>query len=247
MSKLAYLARGTGLALLIVVVVWVKDYLGGVSTKAVPDGKGGTDTSKIFNWHPVLMTLAFGVFMAEALMAYDAPILPSCSREVRKKIHYSLHMCAVVLAALGVWAAFASHNLKLPTPIPNLYSPHSFLGMATVVLLALQFLVGLGAYLYPKASLSQRTALGPFHKFVGRAVWCMGLAAMATGIQEKTTFLQAGKGLSGDALFGAVIRLPGVALLLLALLACLVLFHQVRLPLSHKALKAQIETDYCRV
>eukprot|EP00983_Pelagomonas_calceolata_P104875 1159071-Pelagomonas_calceolata.AAC.3 len=61
--------------------IWTtQDYLGGVSTKAVPDGKGGTDTSKIFNWHPVLMTLAFGVFMAEALMAYDAPILPSCSR-----------------------------------------------------------------------------------------------------------------------------------------------------------------------
>eukprot|EP00983_Pelagomonas_calceolata_P084312 1156336-Pelagomonas_calceolata.AAC.5 len=31
-----------------------------------------------------------------------------------------------------------------------------------------------------------------------------------------------------EALFGAVIRLPGVALLLLALLACLVLFHQER-------------------
>ncbi|KAF5837034.1 eukaryotic cytochrome b561-domain-containing protein [Dunaliella salina] len=145
---------------------------------------------------------------------------------MRKKVHYSLHMCAVVLAAVGIWAAFASHNLKLPTPIPNLYSPHSYLGMATIVLLGLQFLVAFWAYLYPKASLSQRTALGPFHKFVGRAVWCMGLAAMATGIQEKTTFLQTGKGLSGDALYGGIIVLPGVALLMLALLACLVLFHQ---------------------
>jgi len=140
----------------------------------------------LFNWHPVLMALAFSVFMAEALLAYEAPILPGCSRwvcrcqwilhstsakasnpelqgckdrawqavfaaaqltrvefnlvrrETRKKIHYSLHMCAVVCAALGVRAAWASHSLKLPVPIPHLYSPHSFLGMATVVLLAIQ-------------------------------------------------------------------------------------------------------------
>jgi cytochrome b-561 len=59
-------------------------------------------------------------------------------RPLRKKIHYSMHFLALFCACFGVLAAFQSHNLKLPTPLPNLYSPHSFLGMTTVCLLVLQ-------------------------------------------------------------------------------------------------------------
>lgn len=34
----------------------------------------GNDTGGIFNWHPLLMTLAFPVLMTEALLAYRAPL-----------------------------------------------------------------------------------------------------------------------------------------------------------------------------
>ena len=33
----------------------------------------GNDTSPIFNWHPLLMALAFPVFMAEAVVRFCAP------------------------------------------------------------------------------------------------------------------------------------------------------------------------------
>lgn len=59
-------------------------HLGGLAlapTAASGQG-GGNDTGKLFNWHPLLMTLAFCVFMAEALLTYVAPLVPMISRWV---------------------------------------------------------------------------------------------------------------------------------------------------------------------
>ncbi len=100
-------------------------------------------------------------------------------RPGRKKVHVACQVLAASSAALGAVAAFQSHNLKLPSPIPNLYSPHSYLGLLTLILLSLQFTVGFGSYLYPTISLPGRLALGPVHKFFGKAVWVAGLATIA--------------------------------------------------------------------
>jgi hypothetical protein len=35
---------------------------------------------RLFNWHPVLMILAFGIFMSEAVLAYKVPLSASLSR-----------------------------------------------------------------------------------------------------------------------------------------------------------------------
>lgn len=49
-----------------------------------------------------------------------------------------LNTFAVIAAVFGVIAAFRSHTLKRPVPTPNLYSPHSYLGILTLVFLGLQ-------------------------------------------------------------------------------------------------------------
>lgn len=56
----------------------------------------------------------------------------------QKHLHAGLQTAALVLALLGVTAAFQSHNLKRPTPFPNLYSPHSFMGMFVLCLALVQ-------------------------------------------------------------------------------------------------------------
>lgn len=38
------------------------------------------DTGVIFNWHPLLMTLAFPVLMGEAVIAYRAPVASNLDR-----------------------------------------------------------------------------------------------------------------------------------------------------------------------
>lgn len=59
----------------------------------------------------------------------------SSRRPQRKQVHAALHSAALVLAVLGLTAAWRSHTLKEP-PIPNLYSPHSWLGVAALLLMA---------------------------------------------------------------------------------------------------------------
>ncbi|KAG2497179.1 hypothetical protein HYH03_004768 [Edaphochlamys debaryana] len=172
------------------------------------------------------MTLGFVVLMSEALLSYAAPVVPGVAREVRKKMHWGLHCGAMLCLALGLVAVWRSHELKLPDPMPDLYSPHSFLGLGAVTMLGLQALLGCYAYLWPRLGLPQRLALGPLHRFAGAATWVAGLAAVATGLQEKVTFLQMGKGLKAPAVFGPIIRLPAVCLPLLVVLGAAVLYMQ---------------------
>ena len=69
----------------ILFAVWVFKDLGGlaftaITTNVSSTGVVTTDTSGVFNWHPLLMSLAFPVFMAEAVLAYRAPLGPSLER-----------------------------------------------------------------------------------------------------------------------------------------------------------------------
>ena len=61
-------------------------------------------------------------------------------RPQRKLLHAALHTLAVIAVVLALIAAFTSHTLKRPVPTPNLYSPHSYLGITTMVLLGSQVL-----------------------------------------------------------------------------------------------------------
>mmetsp|Transcript_446 Transcript_446/g.904 ORF Transcript_446/g.904 Transcript_446/m.904 type:complete len:290 (-) Transcript_446:378-1247(-) len=223
---LAYIARGLMLLILILVGHWVQAYLGGVASGPEPTAQGN-DTGKLFNWHPILMTMAFAVFMAEAVLTYQAPLISSLSRESRKRVHWVMHSAAALCILFGLIAVFKSHSLKLPVPMADLYSPHSLLGLTVVIMAVAQAVVGVVAYLYPKISLSQRLALGPVHHYFGMAIWVMGLAAMATGLQEKVTFTQLLKPVPKEGLFTGIIRIPAVVEVLLAVLALLVLYFQV--------------------
>ena len=76
-----------------------------------------------------------------------APLVPVIApfpcRDRRKVVHWLLHSTAVTLIAFGLVAVWQSHDLKDP-PIPNLYSPHSYLGLTVICLLSLQ--VSYGAF-----------------------------------------------------------------------------------------------------
>ena len=98
------------------------------------------------------------------------------------------------------------------------------------------------AYVFPKLTLPQRTALSPVHVFLGRSIFALGLAAAATGLQEKATFLQA-FGKAG--VTTAAVRLPAVLQLLLASIALCVLWqHAPRAPQSAGGIVSVTAQDF---
>lgn len=72
-ASAAVAARVLGLALLALVGWWVHARLGGTAARPERAPHGAVSTARLFNWHPVLMVLAFPVLMGEALLAYAAP------------------------------------------------------------------------------------------------------------------------------------------------------------------------------
>ncbi len=173
-----WLTRGCEFTTFILVTVWVFKDLGGLAFTAVSTGTNATDTSGIFNWHPLLMSLAYPVLMAEAVLAYRAPLgpalercalwrieqcvaqnrtqqtkrsrMPACMlgkperravcacRPQRKQLHAALHSLALACIIGAIAAAISSHTRKRPDPIPNFYSPHSWLGLTTLSVVTAQ-------------------------------------------------------------------------------------------------------------
>jgi len=68
----AVLARLLWIVLLILVLVWI-DKMGGYKTGPEDTSFNRNDTSLLFNWHPLLMVIAFPVFMTEAILVYSQP------------------------------------------------------------------------------------------------------------------------------------------------------------------------------
>ena len=67
-----------------------------------------------------------------AVMAYRIVLGP---RPAKKMVHLLLHLVAMAFAAVGLYAAFKYHH---DTGLPDLRSLHSWIGIATIALYALQ-------------------------------------------------------------------------------------------------------------
>lgn len=109
---------------LILVVYWANDHLGGL----------GWDIGRVFNWHPVLMVTGFIFCFVEAALAYRTFAL---GKATNKLIHLAWQTIGVICISVALKAVFRSHDDKVP-PLANLYSLHSWLGIAVVTLYYLQ-------------------------------------------------------------------------------------------------------------
>ncbi|XP_054657255.1 transmembrane ascorbate-dependent reductase CYB561 isoform X2 [Grus americana] len=105
-------------------------------------------------------------------------------------LQFNVHPLCMVLGMVflqgdGIVAVFESHRTK---GIPDMYSLHSWCGMAAFVLYLLQWLLGCGFFLLPGASSSLRGRYKPQHVFFGIALFALSIAACLLGITEMLLF-----------------------------------------------------------
>ncbi|VEN63922.1 unnamed protein product, partial [Callosobruchus maculatus] len=116
------------LGALALTLFWILQYHGGFAWRENPD--------KQFNLHPVLMVAGFITFSGFSVLLYR--ICRCCRRIYVKLLHTVFHALAIPCVAVGFLAVLDSHNLKQPSPIPNFYSLHSWIGLVCMGLFAIQ-------------------------------------------------------------------------------------------------------------
>ena len=130
--------------------------------------------------------------------------------ERKKKLkvtHAIVMISAFLLSVIGLKAVFDFHNL---TDKPNLYSLHSWMGLGTVILFAMQvgkltskafsltFIIylltffqwvgGLVTFLFPGLASHLRARFMPAHVFFGLTIFILACATALLGITEKLIF-----------------------------------------------------------
>lgn len=137
------------------------------------------DKNLVFNYHPVLMVTAFVFSFTEALLVYRT--FPF-SKRVNKSIHLGLQTLAVILASVGLRAVFKNHQ---ETNKADLWSLHSWLGLAVFILFLINYTVGVGAFFFQLAPLPLRASILPYHVLVGITLYLAAIFTAQTGIVEK--------------------------------------------------------------
>lgn len=159
---------------------------------------GGTDRDEtylggfnfnelIFNYHPVFMTCGMLVCGTCSMMSYRVIPLPKL---IVKKFHAFMHTAAIVLIILGLACVITGNNYKSKneyhTYYANLASIHSMMGLSTCIIYALNYFLGLFAFLMPGFSVEARKAFMPNHVFIGVFALIAASCSALTGIIELT-------------------------------------------------------------
>ncbi|XP_061697545.1 plasma membrane ascorbate-dependent reductase CYBRD1 [Syngnathoides biaculeatus] len=165
-----------GIISIIFVLRWVLYYQGGLAWN------GGLAE---FNWHPVLNISGFIVLQGLAIIVYRLPWSWRCSKLTMKLIHASLNLVAFIFAVVATVAVFDFHNAA---KIPNMYSLHSWVGLAAVIQYCLQLVLGVGLYLVPFMPVSWKMAFMPIHVYSGLILFSSVIAVALMGITEKLIF-----------------------------------------------------------
>ncbi|XP_032632293.1 lysosomal membrane ascorbate-dependent ferrireductase CYB561A3 isoform X2 [Chelonoidis abingdonii] len=142
-------------------------------------------SAKMFNWHPLFMVTGMLVLYGAAVLVYRVPSSWVGPKLPWKLLHAALTLAAFVLVVLGLVAVFGFHNAQ---KIPNMYSLHSWLGLAAVLLFSCQWLMGFATFLLPWSPAWLRIIYKPVHVFFGSTILALAMAASISGINEKLFF-----------------------------------------------------------
>ncbi|XP_043955310.1 transmembrane ascorbate-dependent reductase CYB561 [Gambusia affinis] len=163
-----------GLVSVVLTGVWMGHYRGGFAW----DG-----SAHEFNLHPLCMVLGLIFLHGDAILVYR--VFCNEAKKHVKLLHGFIHLLALIISIVGVVAVFDFHRAA---KIPDMYSLHSWCGMATLVFFCLQWVLGLLFFLFPVASSWLRATYLPIHVFCGLTLLVMAIGTSLLGITEKLLF-----------------------------------------------------------
>lgn len=175
-SRITALAHVFGILAFVLMLVWLLHYRGGFDLDS-------SNPYRIFNIHPFLMFFGFIFFAGQAMMAYKTVI---ADIPVQKTIHMALHVAAMTLGIVGIYATFKYHDRR---DLTHMYSLHSWIGLGTFILYGVQWLVGFATFWVPTTPVSTRVRTLPWHVCFGRALLYMAICAAETGLMQIFTIL----------------------------------------------------------
>uniref|UniRef100_A0A7C8YXA2 ascorbate ferrireductase (transmembrane) n=1 Tax=Opuntia streptacantha TaxID=393608 RepID=A0A7C8YXA2_OPUST len=169
------LAHLLAVAVIALVLVWLLHFREGLAFRSHVK-------PKIFNIHPLLMIIGVILIGGEAIMAYKT--IPG-EKRAQKRVHLILHLLALLIGAIGIYAVFKFHEeLK----IPHVYTLHSWLGIITIFLYTIQWLWSFLIFALPHSRTATRTAVAPWHVFGGMVIFVLAICTSLMGLGEKFIF-----------------------------------------------------------
>lgn len=208
-TKIFTLTQMIGILCVVLTGIWVGHFHGGFSWRSNPKVE--------FNLHPLLMILGLIFLYANGALVYRS--FRSERKKKLKIVHALSLLASFICTVVGLVAVFDSHNLNkvdgVLSPLPNMYTLHSWLGMAVVLLFACQWMSGLLTFLIPGLRPALRAAYLPIHQFFGMAIFLGAVATALMGIQEKAHWAM-GKSYGQMPPEGVLVNVLGVLLVVFA-------------------------------
>ncbi|KAI4302118.1 hypothetical protein MLD38_037904 [Melastoma candidum] len=174
-APVSVLAHLLALAITSLLLAWLLHFRGGLSFDSI-------NKQKIFNLHPLFMVIGFILMGGEAIMVYKTMAV---KKEAQKATHWVLHLVALISGIIGIYAVFKFHN---ELHIPNVYTLHSWMGLVTISLFGLQWILGFFSFVFPGSNGSSRTGFLPWHALLGAIIFLMAVCTAEMGIAEKFIF-----------------------------------------------------------
>ena len=172
--SLFILAQLFGITMIIMVVMWMSIYQGGLNSWA---------TKKVFNYHSVFMPVSMVFLYGDAILIFR--LLNMMNKYYVKIAHGVIQVLVLVLATVGLVAVFQYYKIE---NYSHLYTIHSWLGLISVALFSLQWIMGFVSFLFPKLSEEIRKAYLPHHRFFGLVIFIYCCATSLIGLAEASIF-----------------------------------------------------------
>ncbi|UJR20045.1 hypothetical protein I4U23_023179 [Adineta vaga] len=135
--------------------------------------------SNPFSYHPLMMTLGLVFCYGNAILIYRT--FRTLPKLIVKIGHAVFLIVSLICGLVGFFAILRSKNVGKR---PHFMTYHSWLGLTTLILFALQWLCGFICFLVPQLSLDIRRLYMPSHRLCGKIIFVSAVIAILTGLSE---------------------------------------------------------------